>query len=405
MSARSILLIAFEMPPARSAGVQRPYRFAQYLLELGWDPYIITASPDVYQRYDYDFDVPEDLKSRIYRAPAIDIHKSLSIRGKTPDFFSLPDRYWPWYFSATRLGAKLIREKGIELLWSTYPILTSHLVGRKLSLKFGLPWFADFRDPLQCHYNVNYDHYNFILRRLEKLVVTQASKVITTCEQATGLYRKIYKELPPGKFTVIQNGFVPTEFQHPEPQSKFTLLYSGVLYSVGRDTKPLFEALSNLKESNRINSENFILRFRGAPGAKEQLQPLLEKLNIVDIVEFMPAISFFDAQSEMINASANLLIQDEIFNFQVPGKLYDYIQANRPIVAICPPDSATASVCRTISSCEQVWHLEQIEQVLWNLISSKSYAQMSTDEINQFSRRQRTIELMQLCQEVLNQQP
>jgi glycosyltransferase involved in cell wall biosynthesis len=404
MSTRSVLLIAFEMPPARSSGVQRPYRFAQYLLELGWDPYIITASPDVYQHYDYDFDVPDDLKSRIYRAPAVDIHKSLSIKGKTPDFLSLPDRYWPWYFSATRLGAKLIREKGIELLWSTYPILTSHLVGRKLSLKFDLPWFADFRDPLQCHYDINYDHYNFILRHLEKKVVTQASRVITTCEQATGLYRNIYKELPPEKFTVIQNGFVPTEFQKSEPQNKFTLLYSGVLYSVGRDTKPLFEALSNLKKSNRINSENFILRFRGAPGAKEQLQSLLEKLNIVDVVEFTPAISFSDAQSEMVNASANLLIQDEIFNFQVPGKLYDYIQANRPIVAICPPDSATASVCRTIPSCEQVWQLEEIEQILCNLVSTESYVQMSENQINQFSRRQRTIELIQLCQKFLKQQ-
>lgn len=405
MTSRTILLIAFEMPPARSAGVQRPYRFAQYLLELGWDPYIITASPDVYQRYDYDFKVPAELEERIYRSTAIDVHKSFSIKGKTPDFLSVPDRYWPWYFSAVRLGAKLVREKNIEILWSTYPILTSHLVGRKLSSKFELPWFADFRDPLQCHYNINYNHYNFVLRGLEKLVVTRATKVITTCEHATNLYRQIYKDLPADKFTVIQNGFVPSAYQTSEPQSKFTLLYSGVLYSVGRDTKPLFEALRNLQIAQIINSDNFILRFRGAPGAEEKLSSTLEQYGISDIVEFLPAISFIDAQAEMMNASANLLIQDEIFNFQVPGKLYDYIQSNRPIVAICPPDSATASVCRTIPSCEQVWKLDQIEHVLRKMIRSKTYVQMSADEINQFSRRQRTIELMQLCQEVLSPQP
>ncbi|MFN6262294.1 MAG: hypothetical protein ACK4XG_05740, partial [Chromatiaceae bacterium] len=182
MAANSVLLIAFEMPPARSAGVQRPYRFAEYLLELGWDPYILTATTDVYQRFDHDLQVPAALAGRIYRAKASDVSKKIAIAGRSPDFLAVPDRFWPWYFPAVELGNSLIRDKNIQMLWSTYPVMTSHLIGRKLSLQHQLPWVADFRDPLQCHYNPAYQHFNAIQRYLERKVMQQASKVVTTCE-------------------------------------------------------------------------------------------------------------------------------------------------------------------------------------------------------------------------------
>ncbi len=400
MAANSVLLIAFEMPPARSAGVQRPYRFAEYLLELGWDPYILTATTDVYQRFDHDLQVPAALAGRIYRAKASDISKKIAIAGRSPDFLAVPDRFWPWYFPAVELGNSLIRDKNIQLLWSTYPVMTSHLIGRKLSLQHQLPWVADFRDPLQCHYNPAYQHFNAIQRYLERKVMQQASKVVTTCEAAAQLYRRIYPQLPADKFNVIENGYVPTQLPMSTRPDKFTLLYSGALYGNGRDVSPLFQAISDLKQQGVINSDNFILKFRGTKKS-EKIDVDLMRFSINELVIFLPPITFAEAQAEMMGSSANLLIQDEIFNFQVPGKLYDYVQSAKPLLAICPPDSATADVCRRVPDCLRVWQSSEIKSALQQLISRPPADTTSVPE--SFSRFQGAVQLAALLTQLSSQ--
>lgn len=400
MAANSVLLIAFEMPPARSAGVQRPYRFAEYLLELGWDPYILTATTDVYQRFDHDLQVPAALAGRIYRAKASDISKKIAIAGRSPDILAVPDRFWPWYFPAVELGNSLIRDKNIQLLWSTYPVMTSHLIGRKLSLQHQLPWVADFRDPLQCHYNPAYQHFNAIQRYLERKVMQQASKVVTTCEAAAQLYRRIYPQLSADKFNVIENGYVPTQLPMSTRPDKFTLLYSGALYGNGRDVSPLFQAISDLKQQGVINSDNFILKFRGTKKS-EKIDVDLMRFSINELVIFLPPITFAEAQAEMMGSSANLLIQDEIFNFQVPGKLYDYVQSAKPLLAICPPDSATADVCRRVPDCLRVWQSSEIKSALQQLISRPPADTTSVPE--SFSRFQGAVQLTALLTQLSSQ--
>lgn len=400
MAANSVLLIAFEMPPARSAGVQRPYRFAQYLLELGWDPYILTATPDVYQRFDHDLQVPAALADRIYRAKASDISKKIAVAGRSPDILAVPDRYWPWYFPAVQLGNRLIREKNIQLLWSTYPVMTSHLIGRKLSLQHQLPWVADFRDPLQCHYNPAYRHFNVIQRYLERKVMQQASKVVTTCEAAAQLYRRIYPQLPADKFNVIENGYVPTPLPDATRPDKFTLLYSGALYGNGRDVSPLFQAISELKQQGGVNELNFVLKFRGTKKS-EKIDVDLMRFSINELVTFLPPVTFAEAQAEMMGSSANLLIQDEIFNYQVPGKLYDYVQSAKPLLAICPPDSATADVCRRVPDCLRVWQSSEIKSALQQLISRPASDTVTVPD--SFSRFQGAVQLATLLTQLSSQ--
>lgn len=400
MAANSVLLIAFEMPPARSAGVQRPYRFAEYLLELGWDPYILTATSDVYQRFDHELQVPAALAGRIYRAKASDISKKIAIAGRSPDFLAVPDRFWPWYFPAVELGNSLVRDKNIQLLWSTYPVMTSHLIGRKLSLRHQLPWVADFRDPLQCHYNPAYQHFNRIQRYLERKVMLQASKVVTTCEAAAQLYRRIYPQLPADKFNVIENGYVPTQLPDSTRPDRFTLLYSGALYGNGRDVSPLFQAISDLKQHGIIDGHNFVLKFRGSAKA-EKFASELQRFGISELVEFLPAVPFAEAQAEMMGSSANLLIQDEIFNYQVPGKLYDYVQSAKPLLAICPPDSATADVCRRVPDCLRVWQSSEIKNALQQLINRPATDTVTVPE--SFSRFQGAVQLAALLTQLSSQ--
>lgn len=400
MATNSVLLIAFEMPPGRSAGVQRPYRFAEYLLELGWDPYILTATADAYQRFDHEFQIAPALADRIYRASAIDISQKIAIAGRWPDMLAVPDRYWPWYFPAVTLGNTLIREKNISMLWSTYPVMTSHLIGRKLSRQHRLPWVADFRDPLQCHYNPAYKNFNMIQCFLERRVIQQASKVVTTCEAAANLYRRLYPQMPADKFNVIENGFVPVRLPSATNPDKFTLLYSGVLYGHGRDIRPLFQALSELKQTGVLNKDNFVLKFRGTIKT-EKINTELQLFAISELVEFLPSVTFSEAQAEIMSSSANLLIQDEIFKFQVPGKLYDYIQSAKPLLSICPSESATAEVCQRIPNCLRVWQSIEIKAALKQLITQS--VQKAVPEIDSFSRYYKTVQLAELFKELSSQ--
>jgi len=397
---RNVLLIALEMPPARSAGVQRPYRFAEYLLELGWNPIILTASSDVYQRFDHELPIPLALAERIYRAKAYDASRLLSIAGRSPDWLALPDRYWPWYFNATKLGQQLIQQFDIGCIWSTYPVLTAHLIGRKLAKTNKLPWIADFRDPIQCHYNPAYQHFNGINRYFERKIVQSASKVCTTSFEAAALYRSIYPEQAHDKFCVIENGFVPLPAATSSVPDKFTLLYSGALYGNGRDINGIFRVLQQLKQQLVVHQQNFVLRFRGS-AKPERYAKELAAHDIADLVEFAPAIPFEQAVTEMQQCSANMLIQDEIFKYQIPGKLYDYIQSQKPLLAICPADSATANACRELPNCWRVWQDDELASAIVALLAGQFTAPLDVQTANTYSRRARTGQLADLMQNLL----
>jgi len=397
---RNVLLIALEIPPARSAGVQRPYRFAEYLLELGWNPIILTASSDIYQRFDHELQVPPALAGRIYRAKAYDASRLFSIAGRSPDWLSLPDRYWPWYFSATKLGQQLIKQFNIGCIWSTYPVLTAHLIGRKLAKTNNLPWIADFRDPIQCHYNPAYQHFNSVSRYLERKIVQTASKVCTTSFEAADLYRNIYPEQARDKFCVIENGFVPLPAATSSLPDKFTLLYSGALYGNGRDINGIFRVLQQLKQQRVIHQQNFVLRFRGS-AKPERYAKELAAHDIADVVEFAPAIPFEQAVTEMQQCSANMLIQDEIFKYQIPGKLYDYIQSQKPLLAICPEGSATANVCSALPNCWRVWQDAELANAIVALLAGHFHEPLDALTASTYSRRARTGQLALLMQSLL----
>lgn len=398
---KTILLVALEMPPCRSAGVQRPFRFAEYLLELGWNPIVLTAEPDIYQRLDHDLTVSAELQSRIFRCKATDATKLFSVAGKYPNFINVPDRYWPWYFSAVKLGNQLVEKFKPAYIWSTYPVMTAHLIARTLAKKHQLSWVADFRDPIQCHYNPSYQHFNGLTRALERKVIQNADRVCTTTEEAAALYRQIYRGEQKDKFFVIENGFVPLPAHSPitSKEGRFVLLYSGALYGNGRDISSIFNVISELKQQQYINRNNFVLRFRGSskPG---QFDRQLADANIADVVEFLPAIPFEQAINEMHHSSANMLIQDEIFKYQIPGKLYDYIQTQKPLLAICPPDSATANRCKSLPNCLRAWTATELSTAVLSLIKGTAATlQLTEPELQKYSRRNGTMGLVRtLCE-------
>lgn len=398
---KKVLMIVLDFPPCRSAGVQRSLRFSEFLPEFGWQPIIVTATENVFDRKDMLLSLPQHLTDKVIRAKAVDATKEYSFNGKYFHWMALPDRYWPWYFDAVKRASLLIEQEKPDIIWSTYPVLTSHLIAKKLHQKYNIPWVADYRDPLQCHYDTSAQEYANIKKWLEKSVISNADKVVMTSEHAAEFYRGLFSQYKFDKFTTIENGFYLSGSnkgykETSELSCKFTLLYSGMLYINGRDPKPLFSALARLKSKGLISNENFVLNFRATVNNYENY---LQQLDISELVNFLPSVSYQEAQVEMAAADVNVLIQDEIFNRQVPGKLYEYIGVRKPILALTPENSATCDVINKFGYGFQADGVIDIFESISFLLNNK----VNCDEdIERFSRKHKTAELAQVFDDVIS---
>jgi hypothetical protein len=350
---KRVLMIAFHFPPvAGSSGVQRSLRFAQALPGLGWQPTVISAHPRAYERTSPDLlrDVPDSV--RVVRAFAFDAVRKLSVRGRFPGFIARPDRWWPWRIGAINEGLKLLRRETFDVIWSTYPIPTAHQIGAALHLRSGVPWVADFRDPMaQDGYPedpVTWRAY----KAIEQRTVALATRSVFTTPGAAREYRERYREVPADRFAVIENGYDEPTFAAaqlhtmatgPLHAGRVTLLHSGVVYPSERDPTQLFQALAGLKGRGAIHAANFSLRFR-ASDHDALLARLAQEHGVADLVELLPPVPYGQALAEMLRADALLVLQAANCNAQIPAKLYEYLRAQRPILALTDPAGDTARV-------------------------------------------------------------
>ena len=146
---KKVLMIAFHYPPfCGGSGVLRTLKFSHYLPEHGWKPIILSASPRAYSQLGNDQVGGIPASAVVTRGFALDAARHLAIRGRYLKWVAQPDRWASWWLGAVPLGLYLIRRYKPEVIWSTYPIATAHLIGLTLKLMTGIPWIADCRDSM-----------------------------------------------------------------------------------------------------------------------------------------------------------------------------------------------------------------------------------------------------------------
>lgn len=396
-----ILMIALDFPPCQSAGVQRTLKFAEYLSQFGWQPIVLTVNEDVYQRIDEKQVIPKNVK--VYRCSALDASRDLSIKGKYFGWSKVPDRWWSWSISAIPLGKKLIEKYKPQIIWSTYPVSTAHFIAYKLQGYSKLPWIADYRDPLQCRYDDDALAYSGVAKWIEKKTVQHASNVIFTTARAAELYQRLYPDQLLKKFQVIGNGYDEANFTDLEYDTeatahtgKFTLLHSGSIYANGRDPSALFQALHQLLNLGVISSDNFVLAFRGG-SVNSKFQALLISLGIDQLIEFRAMLPYKESLKEMMEINALVLIQGPLFDNQIPGKAYEYIRANKPILAVTPKNGATGELLASAGGCLIALTEDEIVKAL-TILLTQHFPERS--DIDVHSRLYKTQELACLLDKV-----
>lgn len=370
---RRVLLVAYHFPPIKgSSGIQRTLRFAQHLPKFGWDPVVLTIDPRAYPESGASAGNEAPPGVEVHRAFGLDTARHLRLAGRYPGFLAVPDRWRTWRYWAVPKAVSLVRSRRIDALWSTFPIATAHSIGLAAARRTGLPWVAEFRDPMwQGRYPFD-PAVNRAFRTLEADCVQRANAVVMTTPSALEQYRERFATLPARRFALIENGYDEETFaraeaalgEQPAPgrgDGPLVLLHSGLVYRSERDPTALFDALARLKREGIVDAGRLRIVLR-ASGHEAEYRQMLADRGITDLVTLEPGIAYLDALREMLTVDGLLLMQAANCNAQIPAKLYEYVRAGRPLLALTDPAGDTARTLERIGvGC--VARLDSVEEI------------------------------------------
>jgi glycosyltransferase involved in cell wall biosynthesis len=410
---RKILLIAYHVPPIQGgSGVHRMLSYARFLSRSGWDVKILSVTPNAYPCANLDnlSTLPQNVE--VIRAATLDSQRHLSIGGRYLRFLALPDRWQSWIFSGTWRGIWLFRRWRPDVIMSTFPISSAHVIGLGLHKLFNVPWIADFRDPMAS------DDYpaDIWVRRcywwIEKRVFRYAQQVTVTTQGTKDYYIKRYGKELADRIAVIPNGYDENLF--PEQKNPpictgrpLRILHSGLVYSVERNPTAFFQALAELKSEGQIDSSQVCFVFRSSSYSAEY-QERFSHLQLDGLVIFEDeSLPYKVAIQEMVDADALLVLQASICNMQIPAKVYEYLATGRPVLALTDPTGDTAQLLRDVGS-DDIMRLDDkldIKQKLPEFLSQLKYSAIKIpdrDVVINLSRGARTKELAALLEKIVS---
>lgn len=344
-------MIAFHFPPAAmGSGHLRTLGFARHLPEFGWNPIVLSARALAYPRTASVAAGVIPQACTVRRAFALDASRHLAIGGKYPGFLAQPDRWSSWWPAAVVQGLRLIRRHQVRAIWSTYPIMSAHGIARTLSGITGLPWIADFRDPVSTSVEAGNRFSVASQHRWERKVLNSATRSVFTTPSALRDYAERYPEASrAGRLSVIGNGYDEATFADlphaPPPRDgrPLLLVHSGLLYPEGRDPAPFFHALARLKTAGFVGPAQLQVVLR-ASGWEGRYQQEIDRLGIADVVTLAAPVGNREALVEQVGADGLLLFQGSKFDRQIPAKVYEYLRSGRPIFALIGSEGDTAAV-------------------------------------------------------------
>ncbi|MBF0380368.1 MAG: glycosyltransferase [Magnetococcales bacterium] len=339
--------------------MQRTLSFCRNLPDFGWQPQILSVNPRAYPNHGGDqlTDIPT--QTDVQRAFSLDAAKDLAVAGRYLRITALPDRWSSWWLWGVPKAMAMVKKYRPQIIWATYPIATSLLIAHTIHKKTGIPWVADFRDPMFYNSQAEDPFTKKIYAKIEKKTVESCQKIITTTAGHHQLYQEKYPLLKKEQLQVIANGYDEEIFAKAEnsrlpakwskPNERVTILHSGTLYigEENRTPKPLFAAIAKLKHKRLVDPQKLEIIFR-ATGCDQIIQTMINQAQIADIVKIESAIPYDKAIEELLDVDGLLLLQGKNYNHQVPAKLYEYIRAKKPFLALADPNGDTVKTMQKV---------------------------------------------------------
>lgn len=358
---RKVLIITYYWPPAGGPGVQRVLKFAKYLPEFGWEPVILTVKNGEYPAVDESLlnDVPPGIK--VYKTKSVEpfsvykrftgdtsnkavpvavlSQKNLSFKKRVANFIRLnliiPDAKIGWKFSAIKEIEQIIKTEKPDVIFSSSPPPTVHLIAKRISKQYNIKWVADLRDPWS---NIHYYQNNRsslackIDSKLEKDTLVKADKIVTVSNNFAQL---IYAEKD--KLNIIPNGFDDTDFSSEgieKDSTCFNVSYIGGL-NENRFYPEFFEKLKEFAKEKSLTPYDIKLTFAGSilPEYENKIKDILGANVKIDYAGYL---SHNAAIKLMYRSDVLLLFMEKVSHYSghIPGKLFEYLATGNYILGI-----------------------------------------------------------------------
>ncbi len=384
---KKVLLVAHYFPPHTYVGAQRPYRLAKYFPKYGWEPIVLTVKrsdipPEGIKLVETPHkDIKGVLKSKFGLNPDKGTHHQLGLTLSKNDNFTnwkskiiklvnevvcYPDSEKGWYQFAIKFASKFLLKERVDAIISTSSPVTSHLIARKLKQKHKIPWIADLRDPwMQNPYHNKYPIIKYFERRLELRTLSDADVIVTVTDPWIRLFQKLHMKK---RIVCVTNGFDKDDFPKIPTKltRKFTLTYTGSLYNGKRDPTLLFEVIEQLIIEKRINKD--LIEIRLFSQKEAWLMEEVNKYNLSGVVNYYGQIPREEALKKQRESQLLLLLLWDNKNEEgfCPAKVYEYLGAGRPIIAIGGKEHVTRDLLEKTNAGKYTWNADTLKNVLLN---------------------------------------
>lgn len=346
MSSKRVLLICYYFPPMGGAGVGRPLALYKNLPGLGIECDVLTVKSVAYRLYEPELLHGLDV-SRIYRAGSRDpqrlmyliglrkVKDSTISRGKRVSDRFFPDPKVGWVPSAVKLGRVLVENRKYQCLLSTSPPMSAHLVAKKLSGEFGLPWVADFRDFWTGYKAETWFDSERKVARARKLM----EEIKGTAAKVTVVNPAIAEYLGAGQ--VIYNSFDENRAQRwgqPLQQDHFIIGVLGTLDDL-RPIEPLFEVMAMIRDVAPDVFDRIRLLQVGTVNSGD-VNSLIDRYGLKGKCDLRGLVKR-ERSVEILSASSMLYIglASPDGKGVLPGRIFDMLASGRPILAVAPSGS------------------------------------------------------------------
>lgn len=370
-----VLIISYYWPPAGGPGVQRWLKFVKYLPDYGITPVVYIPQNPTYPLIDNGLSIDINPNLEILKQPILEPYSWASAFSKSntqkissgiiPDKkkqsslqklmlwvrgnLFIPDARVLWVKPSVNFLSNYIPKNNIDIIITTGPPHSLHLIGMELQRRVGVKWVADFRDPwttigyhkeLKLSASAEKKH-----KELEKKVLNAANAIVVTSPTT----KEEFKVLTSKPIEVITNGYDVENIGRQTLDENFTIAHIGSFLSE-RNPQILWQALAELASENLQFESSFRLKLAGA--VSQEVLASIKHAGLEDHIDLLGYLSHEQALIEQRKSQILLMVEIDSPDTRciIPGKLFEYMAAERPILAIGPQGADFAQIVTTTNA-------------------------------------------------------
>jgi glycosyltransferase involved in cell wall biosynthesis len=422
---KKLLIITYYWPPAGGPGVQRWLKFVKYLPDFNIQPIVYIPENPTYPIVDHGLErevsekaiilknnilEPYQLASFFSKKNTKKISSGIIPNQKKQSFLQkallwirgnifIPDARFLWVKPSVKYLKKYIEQNNIDTIVTSGPPHSLHLIGLQLKKEMNIKWLADFRDPwttIGYHKSLKLSAYaEKKHKQLEFQVLNTADIIIVTSKSTKSEFQVITSK----PIEVITNGYDVEKVAKHSLDKKFSLAHIGSFLSE-RNPIILWETIQELINENQTFKNDFQLKLIGA--ISQEVLDTLSEFHLQAYVQNLGYVSHQEALEHQRKSQVLLLIEinSEETKSIIPGKLFEYMASERPIVAIGPKNSDFAEIITTTNTgvfftYNEKERLKALLLEYYHLYKNQNL-RVNAIGLQQYSRKNLTVQLVKI---------